>query len=103
MEEVENALRPEIPNFKLVKGVFPSVDSLEFSRVSLIHIDVDFGKSITECLNWARFMGCPIIIVDDYGWRECPNVKPAVDDWLEDVTDYALNTPVPQQCWLQKL
>lgn len=119
MEEVEASLRPEIPNFKLVKGVFPQrkllvKDSQEMwvkfgddppdypTRVCLAHLDVDYGKSIIECLDWLASISCPFIVIDDYGWKDCPHVKPAVDNWLYQ-RSYVIHTPVPQQCWLQKL
>lgn len=107
MEEVEANLRgDDIINFSLHKGIFPMRCASLFSdNISFAHIDVDFGKSITDCLDWLHDRLSPrgIIVIDDYKWPNCPNAEGAVHSFLkEHPFQYEFYSPVPIQCWLRK-
>jgi len=78
------------PNVRLIKGYFP--DSFDQTNpdiptfFSMVHVDVDFGDGILNCLQavWPRMLPGGIVVVDDYDWPHTPQVKPAVSAFLED-------------------
>lgn len=115
LEAVEAALgRSEAYNTTLVKGLFPEcVSSHGIDTICFAHLDVDFGKSMTECLEyiWGDLSVGGVIVVDDYNWPKCPEVKPAVDTFISDflkrfvssnLGNFEFYTPAKYQFWIKK-
>lgn len=66
----------------LIKGLFPdSAASVSEERFALVHLDMDYGDGTKKALEWfwPRMQKGGIIVLDDYDWRDCPNIKPVVD------------------------
>lgn len=121
LETVEASLRQcEVPNVRLVQGIFPESAPTDIGRISFAHLDVDFGQSSKEAIEWVAERLSPggIIVSDDYGWHHCPNVKPVIDAFIaSDIgtplmpgwpeigltqKKWEFYNPVPKQCWLRK-
>lgn len=78
-----------LPNVMLIPGLFPAVAKdmhrLDNTTFALVHLDVDFGNSLHDCLYWfaERLNYSGIIVVDDYEWPHCPRIKPVVDEFAK--------------------
>lgn len=83
LEYVSSVLESQGIDFELIKGVFPYSCNLE--SFAFVHLDVDYGKAIKESLEYIypRLVKGGIIVIDDYDWAHCSNVKPVVDDFFE--------------------
>lgn len=111
-------------NIGLHPGLFPaSTKDLhadaqhDLKHICFAHIDVDYGQAITECLEWIapRVVHRGVIVIDDYGNENCPNVKPAVDAFWRKMAvfdspesrfpkkEFTLYRPVPWQAWLRRV
>lgn len=84
-DEITQAFK-EYKNVSIHKGYFPkSIDrAIKPKWFSLVHLDVDQHESTFSCLQylWPALVSGGSFIVDDYGWKNCPGVKAAVDDFV---------------------
>lgn len=72
-------------NLKFYPGFFPDTTRpITSKRFCFVHVDVDIYQSAKDCLNffYSRLVSGGIMVFDDYGWRMCPGVKKAVDEFL---------------------
>lgn len=99
------SLLKDCPNVTFCEGVFPDTASLiKDKKFSLVHIDVDFYKSIKYCLGffYGRMVRGGVIVIDDYESPACPGVKKAVCEFLADKKEYPIIT-TEVQCAIIKL
>lgn len=84
LEDVVNNLR-DCLNVMLIKGLFPSSYADFVDDISFIHLDMDHGQSTKEALEllWPKLMVGGIILLDDYNWRQCANIKPVTDEFAK--------------------
>jgi hypothetical protein len=68
----------------------------------MVHIDCDIGSTCAYALDWfARHMtNTKVIVIDDYGFPHCPNVKPTVDLFVANNPEFKLATFVDNQAVL---
>ncbi|MBN1384112.1 MAG: class I SAM-dependent methyltransferase [Elusimicrobia bacterium] len=92
-------------NISFYKGLFPdTAKPAESITFSMVHIDVDIYKSITDCCNffYQRMVKGGIMIFDDYGILSCPGAKTGVDDFFSDKPENPCYLPTGQ-CTVFKL
>ena len=83
-ESVKNLLKEYNHTF-VYKGRFSDTSKvLQSLKLSFVHLDVDIYKPTLFGLNFfkRRMTKGGIIIVDDYGFKTCPGVKKAVDEFV---------------------
>ena len=74
-------------NVRFYQGLFPgTAKPLEETRFCLVHIDVDIYRSAMDCCEffYPRMQNGGMMIFDDFGIRDCPGIKMAVDEFFED-------------------
>jgi O-methyltransferase len=85
-EDVKNYLNA--PEISIHKGNFLETAQLidQITNFGLVHIDVDVYPAIKFCLEFFEKHTMPgsIIVVDDYGNRQCRGAKMAVDEYAAD-------------------
>lgn len=104
MESVEAGLREAgIKNVQLCKGLFPGTGGMVES-ICFAHLDVDFGMAMKECLEWVapKLVKGGIVVIDDYGWEHCPQIKPVVDEFVSR-SGWDFFSFVPYQCAIKKM
>lgn len=82
LEAVQEYLKDH-KNITLIKGYFPeSADSIADQKFSFVHIDFDFYQGMKSGIEffYPRLVEGGIIVLDDYGWPNCPGVKQALDE-----------------------
>lgn len=90
LEEVKQHIG--LDNVTLVKGFFPrSAKAYENEQFALVHCDLDFEKGIQACLDffWPRLVSGGAVVVDDYGWGNCPGVKKVLDAFGQPIVQLA--------------
>lgn len=102
LEEVRN-LVSGIKNIHLVSGYFPDEMGSASWKFCFVHLDMDFGRGIKKALEWfwPKMVDNGIVVIDDYDFVNCPNVKPVVDEFCEK-NNITLTKNQGSQCWLQK-
>jgi len=102
MQTTEEILRnnlAEFPNIHVMKGWIPNrfnyIESLQFR---LVHIDVDLYQPTLDSLVffYARMNSGGIIIMDDYGFENCPGASKAADDFMADKPEQIIHLPTGQ-------
>ena len=66
----------------LTKGLFPaSAGEFQGVKFAFVHLDMDYGQGTRDALAWfwPKMVKGGIIVTDDYGWPNCPNIKPVFD------------------------
>lgn len=66
-------------------GVMPyTFEKCSADVIGLAFLDVDQERSMRECLEfiWPRMIPGGIVVIDDYGWKNCQGVKPVVDEFF---------------------
>jgi len=84
-EEVRQYLSP-FRRLQVHKGdVSGSLPHLEEERYRLVHIDTDLYQPTMACLEYfsPRMPPGGVVVVDDYGSKNCPGVPKAVHEYLE--------------------
>lgn len=87
-------------NVRFYQGIFPATSRpVEEATFSLVHVDVDIYKSVMDCCEffYPRVQRGGFMIFDDYGFRSCPGVKMAVDEFFADKPENPFFLP-PGQC-----
>lgn len=103
LKSVQNFLS-DCNNVEFHPGLFPNTASTVNDRsFCFVHVDVDIYKSVKDCLEffYDKLVPGGVIIFDDYGWRSCPGVKKAVDEFLIDKDEIPIIT-TRSQCMLLK-
>lgn len=79
----------------LFQDTLNRVSSVGFS---LIHIDCDIYESVNQCTEffYPRLTSGGYMIFDDYGFRSCPGVKHAVDEFFTNKAEYPIYLPTGQ-------
>ena len=85
----------------LVKGFFEkTLETLNETRFSLVHLDVDLYSSYQICLAWVypRTLPGGHIVFDEYDFSEdvYPGAKRAIDEFLADKPEKLERFPAPQ-------
>lgn len=91
-------------NVAINKGIFPETGkSIENTKFSFVHIDVDIYKSTIDCCNffYYRISKGGVMIFDDYGFPTCPGSKKAVDEFFADKPEYPVYLQTGQ-CFIVK-
>jgi Macrocin-O-methyltransferase (TylF) len=67
-------------------------------RFALVHIDVDLYEPTRAALEFfhPRLSPGAVMICDDYGFASCPGARKAVDEYLADKADVAIELPSGQ-------
>ncbi len=99
--ELEQFLSGE--NIQLHLGEFPGT-AQELSadtRFACVHLDMDTYQSTKAGLEyfWPRLLPGGACVLDDYGWKNCPGVRQAVEEVLPGVE---VHQPARNQCVLIK-
>ena len=67
-------------------GVFPNSAGYygQIARYGLVHLDADQYWTTRQSLEffYPRLESSGVIILDDYGWSNCPGVKRALDEFV---------------------
>jgi hypothetical protein len=82
---------------KIHKGWIPKVfESIAIDKISFIYIDVDLYEPTKSALNWAvRYLDQKaFILCDDYGFKTCPGVKRACDEFVSENPEFVV-LPLP--------
>lgn len=95
LESVRDYLS-DCSNVRIYPGVFPDTATpLAKERFSFVFIDTDIYRSVQDCIGFfvPRLVSGGIMLFDDYGMRECPGVKKAIDEFLNSgVGGFVLRT-----------
>jgi hypothetical protein len=97
-EKVRNRLRA-FPNVKIHKGWIPEVlDVVTESRFRLVHIDVDLYQPTLDSLRffYSRMNPGGVIILDDYGFTNCPGAFKATREFMRDKPECVIHLPTGQ-------
>jgi len=89
-ENVKRYLKP-FSSVMLYKGRFQdNCAQISDEKFAFVHLDVDLYEVTRFCLDFfdKRLVPGSVVIVDDYGFRTCPGVKQAVDEFMETERDY---------------
>lgn len=86
-----------LPNVVLVEGIFPKSTEACHAHshtFAFVHLDFDYYESTRAALAWflPRMSPGGAIVFDDYGWKHCPGVRRAIEEFGLKVT-----TPAPFQ------
>lgn len=104
LDSVKSFLK-DCNNVQLFQGLFPKSSSpIVNLQFSLVHIDVDIYKLVTDCciFFYPRMVKGGIMVFDNYGFRSCPGAKMAVDEFFSDKSEYPQYLPTGQ-CFITKL
>jgi len=102
--EVSEYLR-KFENVRLFQGRFQDTCMhVEQERFQFVHLDVDLYDPILYALNFfsKRLVSKGIIVVDDYGNRNCPGVLRAVEEFHYRNRNFFKLSPLTGQCVLVK-
>jgi len=91
-------------NAVLHPGLFPnSARTIPDGLFCFVHVDVDIFKSVKDCLEffYDKMVAGGIIMFDDYGWRSCPGVKLALEEFLIEREEFPIITS-QSQCMIIK-
>jgi O-methyltransferase len=74
-------------NVRFYPGLFPdTAQDLRGLRFCFAYADADLYESTRSCLTffYPRLVPGGVLVIDDYNWQECPGVKQAVGEFLQD-------------------
>ncbi len=89
----------QFPNINIMKGWiperFPEIENLQFR---LIHIDVDLYQPTLDSLSffYPRMVPGGVIIMDDYGFLNCPGANRAAHEFMSDKADHIIHLTTGQ-------
>ena len=98
----ESKVRENLATFNSItiyKGWIPErfheVQDLKFR---LVHIDVDLYQPTKDSIEFffPRMSKGGVMIFDDYGMTSCPGAYKAVEDYMQDKSEYVLSLPTGQ-------
>lgn len=102
LQSSEDVLRQnlsEYGNIHILKGWIPE----RFSEVSdlrfrLVHIDVDLYQPTLDSLSffYPRLSPGGMIVMDDYGYENCPGAYRAANEFMEDKPERIIHSPTGQ-------
>src|SRR5262249_16113067 len=73
-----------IQNVRVLQGIFPEETSEQITslQLALVHIDVDFYKSVLQCFEytWPKVVIGGVVVFDDYGQLGCEGVTRMVNE-----------------------
>jgi len=90
----------DLPNVVLKPGIFPDTTAgLHDEQFALVHLDADFYESTRLALSffWPKMVEGGVIVLDDYGWKNCEGVTKAVDDFIAATHNAMLTVTSPSQ------
>ena len=93
-----NSPRPVIvPGF--FADTFPHHESLQFA---FCHVDCDLYASVTQCMDFIlpRLPQGGIVLFDDYGFRDCPGAKAAIQETFARLSREVVPLPTGQAIYL---
>ncbi|MDO8313079.1 MAG: TylF/MycF/NovP-related O-methyltransferase [Sideroxyarcus sp.] len=92
----ESVQRAMPPNCKLVRGLFPESAAGIEERFCLAHVDMDYGKSTADAIEWLRprMVSGGLIVFDDWHEITTPGVAKAIRKAGLKVVESA-----PNQCY----
>jgi len=85
-EYVENKMKKFYSNCCIVKGFIPdSLESISDKTFCFAHVHLNLYESTINALKWlsVRMDGEGIVVVEDYGIKNCLGVRRAVDELVE--------------------
>jgi len=103
-EMVEEYLN-EFDNVEIFKGRIQDMwHKIEEKNISFFHLDVDIYEPTKFCLNnFDELLAVGgSFIIDDYGFRTCPGIKRAVDEFVDGKSNYFSVHHLSGQCTLVK-
>lgn len=83
--EAVGALVAPTGSGQLHPGFFPdSACGLEATKYCFVHVDMDIYRSVSDCCAffYPRLCEGGILLFDDYGFKSCPGVRQAVDEYF---------------------
>jgi hypothetical protein len=95
--EVRNFL--SLCNCRFHVGTFPqSAVGLEDARFSFVHLDADLYETTRAGIEFflPRLVCGGVMVFDDYGWKNCPGVRRAIEE--AEITVHSIRN----QAWFQK-
>lgn len=97
-EEAKRTLR-YFDNIVFHKGWIPErFPDVAHDRFRLVHIDVDLYQPTLDSLDffYPRLNHRGIIVLDDYGFTNCPGAFKAAEEFMANKTEYILHLPTGQ-------
>lgn len=93
LEAVKSLFTPD-ENVDFVVGFFPEscTPSMNINKFCLVHLDADQYLSTLNGLKYfyPKMVKGGIILLDDWGWKNCPGVKKAAEEFLSTVENIAI-------------
>lgn len=89
----------EFQNVHLMKGWIPQrFNEVSHLRFKLLHIDVDLYEPTRDSLDffYDRMVPGGIIVMDDYGFRNCPGAFLAANEFMENCPEEIIHLPTGQ-------
>jgi len=85
----------------IYQGEIPGSFPIDEPAISLAHLDLALYRSTAAAIDfiWPRLEVGGKLVIDDYGWQECPGVTKAVD---ERFPPEAVKVLAPMQCVITK-
>jgi len=104
---VENVreLFKDSPRVVVVPGFFADTFSLHDDlRFAFCHVDCDLYSSINECIAYImpRLSEGGSILFDDYGFRDCPGAKLAIQERFDEIGRSFVPLPTGQAVYLHR-
>lgn len=98
----EDVLRQNLSGFEnihILKGWIPErFSEVRDLRFRLVHIDVDLYQPTLDSLNffYPRLSPGGVIVMDDYGYENCPGAYRAANEFMEDKPEKIIHSPTGQ-------
>ncbi len=87
-------------NVVLLPGIFPDETGhvVALQSFCFVHLDADQYRSTADALRffYPRLEPGGFIVFDDYGWRNCPGVKTAVDEFFAERNEKVISKAAHQ-------
>ncbi len=102
MQTTEDVLKRNLrkfPNIHIMKGWIPSrFSEIETLKFRLVHIDVDLYQPTLDSLEffYRRTNSGGMIVMDDYGFQNCPGAYKAANDFMADKPEKIIHLPTGQ-------
>ena len=102
MQSTEDLIKEnlaEFPNIHIMKGWIPNrFSEIENLKFRLVHIDVDLYQPTFDSLIffYGRISSGGMIIMDDYGFQNCPGAYKAANDFMADKPEQIIHLPTGQ-------
>lgn len=95
-EDVVSANLGDCSNYRLMRGWIPSrFAEVEGRTFSFVHIDVDIYEPTRDSIEffYPRLCNGGILLIDDYGFSNCPGATRAADEFLADKPEKMIMLP----------